>query len=104
MVPPCPFRHAAAVKIVLVPVAAKHSPATIPRRLAVRHLAFLPVRNDPLRTMGGVHSCEPGTEHGLPPGVHSCEHQAAFRLAISAMTIGPQENSPMAAFDVRARK
>jgi len=36
--------------------------------------------------------------------VHSCEHHAAFRRDISAMTIGPQENSPAAAFDVSARR
>ena len=36
--------------------------------------------------------------------VHSCEHHAALRRDISAMTIGPQENSPAAAFDVSARR
>ena len=36
--------------------------------------------------------------------VHSCEHQAALGRPISAMTIGPQENSPAAALVVSARR
>jgi hypothetical protein len=35
--------------------------------------------------------------------VHSCEHHAALRRDISAMTIGPQENSPAAALAMSAR-
>ena len=46
------------------------------------------------------------SQNGMIPQqyVHSCEHQAALRLPISAMTIGPQENSPAAALAVSARK